>query len=123
MKQLRVNALPPGPALVHQRAVQPPQRTHLQNMRRRDRRLRRPALPQQRAQQPRIGAVGLGAPLRPPQSRGLGRISQMRPRPAAVNSSTTNRYPVQPSTANSASPPGQCLPSQARSTFRVAGQI
>src|SRR5512133_1829546 len=44
------------------------------------------------------------------------------PSPAACSSSTTNRQPVHPSTANPPSAPGRS-PSQARSTARVAGAI
>jgi hypothetical protein len=50
---------------------------------RRDPRFREPALHQQRAQQPRIGAVGLSALLRTPRYRDLGRITQMHAHPRA----------------------------------------
>ena len=59
-------------------------------------------------------------PRNPAVSAGSARCATT---PAAVNSSTTNRHPVQPSTAISPPPSGQCSPNQRRSTSRVAGRI
>ncbi|VAZ70883.1 hypothetical protein LAUMK4_00623 [Mycobacterium persicum] len=81
MEQLGVDALLPGTALLHQRAIQPAQGANLHHLRRRDPQLGEPALHQQRPQQPRIGAVGLGSLLGAPQPRDLGRIPQMRHHP------------------------------------------
>jgi hypothetical protein len=76
-----MDTLLPGAALIHQGALQPAQGADLQHVRRRDPRLRKPSLHQERAQQPRIGPIALGALLRTPQTCGLGRIAQMRHRP------------------------------------------
>jgi hypothetical protein len=77
VEQLGMHALLPGPPLVHQRVVQPAQAADLGHVRRRDPRFGEPALQEQGAQQPGIGAVGLGAFLRAPLHGDLGRIPQM----------------------------------------------
>ena len=59
---------------------------------------------------PRNAAISAGSP-------------RCTPTPAAASSSLTYRHPVQPSSANSASPSGQCSASQPRNVFRVAGRI
>ena len=47
----------------------------------------------------------------------------MRAHAGAASSSLTYRHPVQPSSANSASPPGSARPASPRSVVRVAGRI
>ena len=67
------------------------------------------------ARDPAFGAI-----LTAPQRRALCRIGEKYPVPTVVSSSATNRHPVQPSTANSASWPWQCLHSHVRNVLRGA---
>jgi hypothetical protein len=84
VEQLGMDTLLPGAALIHQGALQPAQGADLQHVRRRDPRLRKPALHQERAQQPRIGPIDLGALLRTPQTCGLGGSPRCATAPVAA---------------------------------------
>jgi len=79
VKQVRLQPLLPGRALVDQRLAQPHPRAQLQDLRRRDPRLRKLPRRQQPQQQVAVGAVGLRAPLAPALGGRLGRIRQVRP--------------------------------------------
>jgi hypothetical protein len=70
--------LHPRRALIDQRLVQPHPFAPLQHHRRRDPRRRQPAIDQQVAQQPTVGAVGLGVPLAASRCLRIGRLRQMR---------------------------------------------
>ena len=77
MKQLRLQPLLPGGALVDQRLAQPHPCTQLQDLRRRDPRLRQLPSREQPQQQIAVGAIGLRAPLTPPLGRRLRRVGEM----------------------------------------------
>jgi hypothetical protein len=83
VEELRLQPLLPAGALVDQRLAQPHTRTQLQDLRRRDPRLRQLARREQPQQQIAVGPVGLRAPLAPALTRRLGRVSEMgaMPRP------------------------------------------
>ena len=72
-----MDALLPGPALVHEVDVRPAQGAHLEHVVGRDPRLGQPALVKQLAQQARVGAVGLGPLLAAAQGCCVGRLSEM----------------------------------------------
>jgi hypothetical protein len=77
VEQLRVDALLPGGALIDQRLAQTHQRAQLEDVRRRDPRLRQLAGNKQPRLQITIGVVGLRAPLAPAPGRPLSRVGQM----------------------------------------------
>jgi hypothetical protein len=81
MEQHRPDPLDPALVLLPQIPVQLQNRPAVQHDRRRDPALRQVRLEQQITQQPGIGPVGLGPPLRPTLGRGVRRLSQMHPRP------------------------------------------
>jgi hypothetical protein len=78
VEQLRLQPLLPGGALVDQRLAQPHARAQLQDLRRRDPRLRQLPRREQPQQQIAIGPVGLRPPLAPTLSRRLRWIGEMR---------------------------------------------
>src|SRR5207237_5056569 len=78
VEQLRVDALLPRAALIDQRLAQTHQRAQLEDLRRRDPRLRQLAAEQQPQLQITVGVIGLRAPLAPASGRRLSRVSQMR---------------------------------------------
>ena len=80
--QLGVDPLHPRRALIDQRLVQPHPFPPLQHDRRRDPRLRQPAVLQQLAQQPTVAAIGLGAPLATTRRLRVGRLRQVRLEPS-----------------------------------------
>jgi hypothetical protein len=77
VKQLRVDSLQPGGALLDQRAAQAHQRAQLEDLLGRDPRLRHAPLLEQLAQMLRVGAVGLGPALGAAQDLGLRRLGQV----------------------------------------------
>ena len=78
MEELRLQPLLPGGALVDQRLAQPHPPTQLQDLRRRDPRLRQLARRQQPQEQVAVGAVGLRAPLAPALDGRLRRVGEVR---------------------------------------------
>src|SRR5436190_2025540 len=78
MEELRLQALLPGCALVDQRLAQPHTRAQLEDLRRRDPRLRQFAGREQPQQQIAVSAVGLRPPLAPALGRRLRRVGQVR---------------------------------------------
>jgi hypothetical protein len=84
VEQHRVDALLPLGALVDQGLAQPHQLTQVQDVRRRDPRLRQPILLQQLPQVAGIGPVGLGATLAAPQRGGVGRLGEVRGQPGRL---------------------------------------
>ncbi len=98
----------------------PYQLSQIHDVGRRDVRLGQPALLYQQPQMPRVGAVGLGAPLATPQGGGVGRFGQMRNQPRPREPLATNRQPAHASTANAASPAGS-VASHDANISRVAG--
>ena len=75
----RLNPLLPLATLSGQGVTQPHTRAQIQQVRRRDPRLRQPPDHQQLAQMPRVGAVGLGTLLVAAPRARLRRLGQMRP--------------------------------------------
>jgi hypothetical protein len=75
----RLDALLPLAALIGQRVTQPHARAQIEQMVRRDPRLRQPRDHQQLAQMPRVRAITLGALLVAAARAGLRRLGQMRP--------------------------------------------
>jgi hypothetical protein len=86
VEELGMDALLPGPALVHEGHVGPPQGAHLEDVLGRDPRLRQPALAEELAQEPRVGAVRLGPLLATTQGRRVGRLGEvgLHTRPAEL---------------------------------------
>jgi hypothetical protein len=76
-----LHALLPLAALIDERVAQPDAGAKIEQMRRRDPRLRQPPDHQQLTQMARVGAIALGALLGPAPRRGLGRLGEMDPRP------------------------------------------
>jgi len=79
--QLGVDPLHPRRALIDQRLVQPHPFAPLQHRRRRDPRLGQTPARQQLAQQPTIGAIGLGVTLATPRRLRIGRLGEVRLEP------------------------------------------
>jgi hypothetical protein len=77
VEQLRLQPLLPGGALIDQRLAHPHPRAQLEQMRRRDPRLRQLPGEQQLQLQVAVGVVGLRPPLPPPRGRCLGRVGEM----------------------------------------------
>ena len=77
MEQLRLQPLLPSGALVDQRLAQPHTRAQLQDLPRRDPRLRQLARREQPQQQIAVGPVGLRAPLAPAPDRRLRWVGQV----------------------------------------------
>ena len=78
VEQLGVDALLPGPALVHEVDVRPAQSTHLEHVVGRDPRLGQLARVQQISEQPGVGAIGLGVLLASPHRLRVRRLGQVR---------------------------------------------
>jgi hypothetical protein len=80
----RVDPLDPGGVLPTQVMVELQQRPVLQHLLRGDPAPRDPVAVQQLAQQPGVGAVGLGPPLAAAGGGGVGRLGQLRPDPGGL---------------------------------------
>jgi hypothetical protein len=126
VQQDRVDAAEPSGVLLAQILEQLQPGAHLQHVRRRDPRSR--AAARRRAARAAVGASARSVlarrfgPRAAAVSAGSARCAST---PARCSSSTTNRQPVQPSTANAADVPASAsrCSSQPRSSIRSAGAI
>jgi hypothetical protein len=115
-----LDALLPLATLVDERVAQAHAGAEIEQVPRRDPRLRQPSDHQQLPQVPRVGAIGLGALLAARRllvSAGSARCTSA---PIACSSSTTNRQPVVASSATSSSWPAN-RPRNRRTPSRCAG--
>jgi hypothetical protein len=85
VEELRLQPLLPAGALVDQPLTQPHARAQLQDLLRRDPRLRQLARREQPQQQVAVGAVGLRPPLTATLSRRLRRVGQVRAMPGPLD--------------------------------------
>ena len=79
MEELGLEPMLPGGTLVEQRLARAHERAQLEDVRRRDPRLRQSPLEQQLEQQVAVGIVGLRPPLASPLAGRLGRVGEVRP--------------------------------------------